>query len=95
MPDRRARPSHEPERAAPAVISPDAVRSFRSQQTLGGDVVDQLTWAGLDSPGAGIALRVRIGSSRWFNLPWLLPDRIHRPYRRRGCGKWASQRAVR
>jgi sulfoxide reductase catalytic subunit YedY len=49
------------------------VRSFRSQVTKGEDVVDPTTWAGSIPQVQGIAPRVRIGRSRWFNLLWLLP----------------------
>ena len=57
----------------PSRISPQAVRSFRSQLTTGGDVVDPTSWAGSVPQAQGIAPRVRIGRSRWFNLLWLLP----------------------
>ena len=53
--------------------SPEAVRSFRSQLTMGEDAVDPTTWAGSVPQAHGIAPRVRIGRSRWFNLLWLLP----------------------
>ncbi len=58
---------------APSGISPEVVRSFRSQLTKGEDVVDPTTWAGSIPQVQGIAPRVRIGRSRWFNLLWLLP----------------------
>ncbi len=60
---------------APAAsgISPDTVRSYRSQLTPGEDVIDTATWAGSVPQVNGIAPRVRIGRSRWFNLLWLLP----------------------
>ena len=35
--------------------------------------MDPATWAGSVSPEPGIAPRVRVGRSRWFNLLWLLP----------------------
>lgn len=57
----------------PSGISPEEVRSFRSQLTKGADVVDPTTWAGSIPQVQGIAPRVRIGRSRWFNLLWLLP----------------------
>ena len=70
----------EPDRAAegrpvagPSRVSPDVVRSYRSQLTVGEDVVDPATWAGSVPHVTGIAPRVRIGRSRWFNLLWLLP----------------------
>ncbi|MGI8708951.1 MAG: molybdopterin-dependent oxidoreductase [Actinomycetota bacterium] len=53
--------------------SPQARRSFRSQLTRGEDVVDPSTWAGSVPHAQGVAPRVRIGRSRWFNLLWLLP----------------------
>ncbi len=58
---------------APSSISPEAVRGFRSQLTVGEDVVDPTTWAGSVPQAYGIAPRVRVGRSRWFNLLWLLP----------------------
>jgi methionine sulfoxide reductase catalytic subunit len=54
-------------------ITPEAIASFRSQLTVGEDVVDPSTWAGSVPVAHGIAPRVRVGSSRWFNLLWLLP----------------------
>src|SRR6478752_6479651 len=54
-------------------ISPEVVRSFRSQLTTGENIVDPTTWAGSVPQAQGIAPRVRIGRSRWFNLLWLLP----------------------
>ncbi len=41
--------------------------------TKGEDVVDPTTWAGSIPQVQGIAPRVRVGRSRWFNLLWLLP----------------------
>jgi len=49
------------------------VRSYRSQLTAGENVVDPATWAGSVPEAHGIAPRVRVGRSRWFNLLWLLP----------------------
>jgi methionine sulfoxide reductase catalytic subunit len=63
------------DRRAPAgsAVTPDLVRSYRWQLTPGEDVVDTATWAGSVPQVTGIAPRVRIGSSKWFNLLWLLP----------------------
>ncbi len=47
--------------------------SFRSQLTIGEDIVDPSTWAGAVPQAQGIAPRVRVGQNRWFNLLWLLP----------------------
>jgi sulfoxide reductase catalytic subunit YedY len=52
---------------------PRAVTSFRSQLTIGEDIVDPSTWAGAVPQAQGIAPRVRVGQNRWFNLLWLLP----------------------
>jgi hypothetical protein len=41
--------------------------------TPGEDAIDTATWAGSVPQVGGIAARVRIGRSRWFNLLWLLP----------------------
>ncbi len=54
-------------------ISPDAVRSYRYQLTPGEDVINTATWAGSVPQVNGIAPRVRVGRTRWFNLLWLLP----------------------
>ncbi len=47
--------------------------SYRSQLSRGEDEVDTATWAGSVPVAHGIAPRVRVGRSRWFNLLWLLP----------------------
>lgn len=67
--DDRASPDDDP---SPR-ISPDALRSFRSQLTVGEETIDPATWAGSVPQATGIAPRVRIGRSRWFNLLWLIP----------------------
>src|SRR5665213_1082967 len=54
-------------------ISPDVVRSYRSQLTLGEETIDTATWAGSIPQATGIAPRVRVGRTKWFNLLWLLP----------------------
>ena len=43
------------------------------QLTAGEDVIDPATWAGSVPHATGIAPRVRVGRSQWFNLLWLLP----------------------
>jgi DMSO/TMAO reductase YedYZ molybdopterin-dependent catalytic subunit/thiosulfate reductase cytochrome b subunit len=73
VPDSGEHPAREPSPPAPTKVSPEAVRSFRSQLTAGEDTVDPLTWAGSIPQLRGIAPHVRIGRSRWFNLLWLLP----------------------
>ena len=73
MPDRGDQSAEGLSAPAPSGISPEEVRSFRSQLTKGVDVVDPTTWAGSIPQVQGIAPRVRIGRSRWFNLLWLLP----------------------
>ena len=62
-----------PEEVASAGVSPDVVRSYRWQLTPGEDVIDPATWAGGIPHASGIAPRVRVGASKWFNLLWLLP----------------------
>ena len=54
-------------------VSPDVGRSYRYQLTPGEDVIDTATWAGSVPQVNGIAPRVRVGRSRWFNLLWLFP----------------------
>jgi methionine sulfoxide reductase catalytic subunit len=73
MADHRDRPGAGTAARAASEISPDTVRSFRSQLTKGDDVVDPTTWAGSIPQVQGIAPRVRVGRDRWFNLLWLLP----------------------
>jgi len=47
--------------------------SFRSELTRKPqDIIDQ-TWAGGTPAQYGVAPRIRIGRSKWFNLLWLLP----------------------
>jgi hypothetical protein len=58
---------------APSSVSPDVVRSYRWQLTPGEDLIDTGTWAGSVPHVNGIAPRVRVGRTRWFNLLWLLP----------------------
>jgi len=47
--------------------------SYRSELSPAEERVDPSTWAGAVPVAHGIAPRVRIGRSRWFNLLWLLP----------------------
>jgi methionine sulfoxide reductase catalytic subunit len=63
----------EPPPPAPSAISPDVVRSYRWQLTPGEDVIDTAAWTGSFPQLNGIAPRVRVGRSKWFNLLWLLP----------------------
>ena len=65
--------SEEPPAPAPPSVSADAAQSYRRQLTPGEDVVDPATWAGSVPQQHGIAPRVRVGRSKWFNLLWLLP----------------------
>ncbi len=58
---------------APSGVSPQTLQSFRAQLTKGENVVDPTAWAGSVPQASGIAPRVRVGRSRWFNLLWLLP----------------------
>ncbi len=57
----------------PRPSTPHSEVSYRTQLTVGEDVVDPLTWAGSVPVAHGIAPRVRVGRERWFNLLWLLP----------------------
>lgn len=63
-----AAPSPGPERMSPTVVS-----ELRQQLIAGHDTVDPKTWAGSIPAAFGIAPRLRIGATRWFNLAWLLP----------------------
>jgi methionine sulfoxide reductase catalytic subunit len=63
----------EPAKPSSSPASPEVVRSFRSQLTVGEDIVDPATWAGSVPQAQGIAPRVRVGRDRWFSLLWLLP----------------------
>ncbi len=47
--------------------------SYRSELSSGEERVVPATWAGAVPVAGGIAPRIRIGRSRWFNLLWLLP----------------------
>jgi DMSO/TMAO reductase YedYZ molybdopterin-dependent catalytic subunit/thiosulfate reductase cytochrome b subunit len=57
----------------PAATEPVAADSFRTELSVGEDIVDPLTWAGSVPVAGGITPRVRVGRNRWFNLLWLLP----------------------
>jgi DMSO/TMAO reductase YedYZ molybdopterin-dependent catalytic subunit/thiosulfate reductase cytochrome b subunit len=63
--DRPALPSTQP--------TPEAAGSYRRQLTPGESTIDRDTWAGSIPQVGGVAPRVRIGRSRWFNILWLLP----------------------
>ena len=54
-------------------VTPQALHSFRSQLSVGEEVIDPSTWAGSVPHAGGVAPRVRVGHSRWFNLLWLIP----------------------
>ena len=49
------------------------MRDWRWQLTAGEDQINTATWAGSVPHVNGIAPRVRVGRSKWFNLLWLLP----------------------
>jgi methionine sulfoxide reductase catalytic subunit len=49
------------------------MRDFRAKLTRGEDIVDPTTWAGSIPAAFGIAPRMRLGATRWFNLLWLFP----------------------
>jgi len=66
-------PATDPTRPALSNNAPDLLGSYRAQLTVGGNIVDPTTWAGSVPQAHGVAPRVRIGPSRWFNLLWLLP----------------------
>lgn len=53
--------------------TPAVVEQYRAELTSGEDVIDPATWVGSLPSGRGIAPRVRVGRSRWFNLLWLVP----------------------
>ena len=57
---------------APSPVNPGALRDFRTQLSRGENAVDPTTWAGSVPAQTGIAPRVRVGRSKWFNLLWLL-----------------------
>ena len=51
----------------PLPVPPLSARDFRSELSSGEDVVDPEHWTGSVPVAHGIAPRVRIGQSRWFN----------------------------
>ena len=53
--------------------SPDALVAYRDQLSKGEDAIDPDRWARSLPAAYGVPPRIRIGSSRWFNLLWLLP----------------------
>lgn len=72
MDDNESEPQELPGPAT-SPVSPQAVRRFRRELRRGEDVIDPATFAGSLVQDRGIAPRVRVGRSRWFNLLWLLP----------------------
>ncbi|MCX7520857.1 molybdopterin-dependent oxidoreductase [Microbacterium sp. STN6] len=58
---------------APSTVTPDVIRRFRGELNRGEDVIDPMTFAGSLPQDRGIAPRIRIGHSKWFNLLWLIP----------------------
>jgi methionine sulfoxide reductase catalytic subunit len=62
---------HQP--GASTDATPAAVAGYRRRLSRGENVVDPETWAGSLPAAHGIAPRVRVSRSRWFNLLWLLP----------------------
>jgi sulfoxide reductase catalytic subunit YedY len=66
-----SRPDDEARLEAQRATSPGD--GYRSRLQAGGDVVDVESWAGSLPEAYGVAPRVRVGRSRWFNLLWLLP----------------------
>ncbi len=71
--ERSPGPGRATPRASARGGSPAALGSYRSELTRGEESIDTATWAGSIAPASGIAPRVRVGRSRWFNLLWLLP----------------------
>ena len=73
-PGERRLPGEQGRSSSDDAIEPAAIRaSYRTQLSSGEDFVDPSTWAGSVPVAYGIAPRVRVGRSRWFNLLWLLP----------------------
>ncbi|MEO7017622.1 MAG: molybdopterin-dependent oxidoreductase [Leifsonia sp.] len=71
--NREARPSPE-DLPAPATDElPENLRSYRSELTKKTeDIIDE-EWAGGIPAQYGVAPRIRIGRTKWFNLLWLIP----------------------
>ena len=71
FPSDDGRPTQPPPPAADE--GPHAYKSFRSELTGKGEEVIDAQWAGSIPAQYGVAPRVRIGASKWFNLLWLIP----------------------
>jgi hypothetical protein len=67
------RPSRPDPVLGGATGSPDALVTYRDRLTKGEDAIDPDRWARSLPAAYGVPPRIRIGSSRWFNLLWLLP----------------------
>ena len=69
--------TNQPTRPDPVLAgmtsSPDALVTYRDRLTKGEDAIDPDRWARSLPAAFGVPPRIRIGSSRWFNLLWLLP----------------------
>ncbi|MBO0682749.1 MAG: molybdopterin-dependent oxidoreductase [Candidatus Dormibacteraeota bacterium] len=64
---------NRPRQPSAVDTAPAAVADYRQRLSRGENVVDPETWAGSLPAAHGIAPRVRVGRTRWFNLLWLLP----------------------
>ena len=81
MTDDRDRAAHGPAAPAASEISPDMERSFRSQLTVGADIVDPATWAGSIPQVHGIPPRIQIRPEPMVQPAVAAPDRLCPPDR--------------
>ncbi len=52
---------------------PEILRSYRSELTKKSEDIIDADWAGSIPAQYGVAPRIRIGRTKWFNLLWLIP----------------------
>ena len=52
---------------------PEILRSYRSELTQKSEDIIDAEWAGSIPAQYGVAPRIRIGRTKWFNLLWLIP----------------------
>jgi hypothetical protein len=60
-------------RSIVSATGPRTPASFRGELSTEANTVVDDSWAGSAPAQYGVAPRVRIGNSKWFNLLWLLP----------------------
>ena len=76
-------------------LTPAAIEDYRAKLTRGEDIIHPDAWAGAIPAASGIAPRLRIGASRWFNVAVAPADRLRLAAVRDRSGEGAARRPER